>query len=218
MTNELLVKIRQIENQKPTLSLLKSFPIALFIATISIFVCQTLIDKAMTLRTTPKHNFNVDLVRLERKEPDPKRPLKPVKSLDKAPLVKPLTSTLNVPKELTSAPIDFQILTPVLPFVEFNNLISGDGNYFPRTKIPPIYPIRARNMGIEGFCTVKYTITKDGKVENVISVPGECRNLFRASSIEAAKKFLYKPRIIDGEAVEVENVKNKFIYKLQRND
>ena len=218
MTNELLVKIRQIEDRKSTLSLFKSFPLALSVATLSILVCQTLVDGAMTLQTTQKPNFNVDLIPLDRIESTPKRPLKPLKLLDKRPLATKPTNTLNVPNGVVTAPIDFQRLEPTLPPVEFNGLISGDGNYFPRTKIPPIYPIHARNMGIEGFCTVKYTITKEGRVENVISLPGECRSLFRASSIEAAKKFLYKPRIVDGEPVKVENVKNKFIYKLQQND
>ena len=33
-------------------------------------------------------------------------------------------------------------------------------------------------------------------------------------SIEAAKQFKYAPHLIDGEAVEVEGVQNKFTYEL----
>ena len=37
-------------------------------------------------------------------------------------------------------------------------------------------------------------------------------SIFHKPSIEAAEKFKYKPRIIDGEAVEVFDVTNRFIY------
>ena len=218
MRNELLVQIRQTEQSDSTKVLLKSFILALFVAINSILLCQTLINSGKNLETTEKHNFKVDLIRLDRKEPRSKRPVKPVKPPDRPPLEKVITSSLAIPKILVSTPSDFQSLAPTSPNVELNGMITGDGNYFPRIKIPPVYPVRARNMGIEGFCTVKYTITKYGKVENVVPVSRECQNLFKISSIDAAKKFLYKPRIINGEAVDVNNVKNKFIYRLQQND
>ena len=36
--------------------------------------------------------------------------------------------------------------------------------------------------------------------------------MFYRSSIEAAKRFKYKPRVIDGVAVEVHGVLNRFHY------
>ena len=39
-------------------------------------------------------------------------------------------------------------------------------------------------------------------------------SLFHRSSIQAALKFKYKPRVIDGEAVEVPGVQNKFTFEI----
>jgi len=33
--------------------------------------------------------------------------------------------------------------------------------------------------------------------------------------MQAALKFKYKPRVVNGEAVEVPNVRNKFTYELE---
>ena len=39
--------------------------------------------------------------------------------------------------------------------------------------------------------------------------------MFHRPSLQAALKFKYKPRIIDGEAVEVPGVQNKFTYVIE---
>ena len=36
-----------------------------------------------------------------------------------------------------------------------------------------------------------------------------------AASVKAALKFKYKPRVVDGEAIEVAGVQNKFTYTLE---
>ena len=92
---------------------------------------------------------------------------------------------------------------------------SSDGEYLPIVKIAPIYPHRAQVKGIEGNCVVMYTVTTNGSVRDVSVVEHMCDDrIFWSASINAAKKFKYKPRIIDGEAVEVHRVTNRFIYDL----
>ena len=86
--------------------------------------------------------------------------------------------------------------------------------YFPVLKVQPLYPKRAQLRGIEGYCIVEYTVTKTGTTKDASAA--DCSSLlFESESIQAALKFKYKPRVIDGEAVEVPNVKNKFNFKLQ---
>ena len=93
-------------------------------------------------------------------------------------------------------------------------LNASDGEYLPFVKVQPAYPRRAQARGVQGFCTVAYTVTKQGTTKDIRIV--DCSSkLFERSSIQAAQKFKYKPRIIDGEAIEVPNVKNRFNYKLQ---
>jgi protein TonB len=39
--------------------------------------------------------------------------------------------------------------------------------------------------------------------------------VFDKASVKAAQKFKYKPRVIDGEPIEVPGVQNKFTYQLE---
>ena len=95
--------------------------------------------------------------------------------------------------------------------------ISGsDGEYLPIVKVAPIYPRNAAVRQIEGECIVMYTVTANGSTRDVQVLEDQCSNrVFYRPSIEAAKKFKYKPRVIDGEAIEVHGVTNRFIYELE---
>src|SRR5690606_1650895 len=46
--------------------------------------------------------------------------------------------------------------------------------YQPSSKRPPGYPRRALDRGLEGDCTVTYTVTRDGRVKNPQVVEGAC--------------------------------------------
>ncbi|WP_239923548.1 energy transducer TonB [Agaribacterium haliotis] len=90
---------------------------------------------------------------------------------------------------------------------------SSDGDYLPIVKVAPKYPARAASRGVEGYCTVKYTVTTTGETKDIVEA--DCPNrIFLSASIKAAKKFKYKPKVIDGQAIEVPNVHNRFTYKL----
>lgn len=93
----------------------------------------------------------------------------------------------------------------------------SEGEFLPIVKVAPVYPSSAANRGIEGQCMVEYTVTVTGATKNIRVVDGECSYAgFRKPSIAAAERFKYKPRIINGEAVEVERVRNMFIFTLQK--
>lgn len=90
---------------------------------------------------------------------------------------------------------------------------GGDGDYLPIVKVAPKYPSRAMSRGITGYCTVEYTVTKTGETANV--VVADCpETVFAKASVKAAQKFKYKPKVIDGEAIEVPGVRNKFTFNL----
>lgn len=90
----------------------------------------------------------------------------------------------------------------------------GDGEYLPIVKVAPIYPRRAVERGITGVCVVRYTVTTAGTVKDVEVVEEQCTDpVFHQPSREAALRFKYKPRIIDGTPVEVFGVRNMFHYE-----
>jgi protein TonB len=93
---------------------------------------------------------------------------------------------------------------------------QSDGEYLPIVKIQAQYPRRATTRGIEGQCTVEYTVTKVGTTRNPVAVDCQPKGVFERASVKAAAKFKYKPRVVDGEAIDVIGVQNRFIYKLDK--
>jgi TonB family protein len=88
--------------------------------------------------------------------------------------------------------------------------------YFPIMKTAPQYPLAANREGVEGYATAEYDINIDGTVSNVRVIDTSDAGFFEDASIKAAKQFLYFPRVIDGEAVPVSGVQNRFTYELEK--
>lgn len=97
-----------------------------------------------------------------------------------------------------------------------SGMSSGDGEYLPIVKVAPIYPRRAQTRGITGYCIVEYTVTKTGSIRDPQAVDCQPQGIFERASVKAAEKFKYKPRVVDGEAIEVAGVQNKFTYELEK--
>ncbi len=160
----------------------------------------------------------VDFVRLKRDESIERRQLKPKKPPPpEAPPPQPPTPQLenlnpNAEKIAISA-------VPVETDIEMSGGFSlgvGEGDYLPIVKVAPIYPQRALSRGIQGYCVVSYTVTRQGTIRDPFVVEDQCTSsLFHNASIQAAYKFKYKPRVIDGQAVEVPGVQNKFTYEIE---
>lgn len=88
--------------------------------------------------------------------------------------------------------------------------------YQPISKQPPSYPRRALDRGLEGDCTVTYTVTRDGRVSNPQVVEGACDDpMFERPSLTAARSFRYQPRLVDGQPVDVPGIRNTFRYRIQ---
>lgn len=99
--------------------------------------------------------------------------------------------------------------------IEGLGMAASDGDYLPIVKIAPQYPMTARTRGIEGYCVVEYTVTPAGTVKDAVVVEANPRGVFDKTSVDAALKFKYRPRVVNGEAIEVRGVRNIFNYKLE---
>ena len=102
--------------------------------------------------------------------------------------------------------------------INASGLSSGDGEYLPIVKVAPIYPRRAQTRGITGYCIVTYTVTTTGAIRDpYVENESDCspKGIFERASLKAAAKFKYKPRVVDGQAIEVAGVQNKFTYELE---
>lgn len=90
-----------------------------------------------------------------------------------------------------------------------------DGEMLPLVNVTPTYPTRAAQRGIQGWCQVSFTVTGTGSVENVVVIDGEPKGVFDSSSVRAAQKFKFQPRVVDGEGVAVPDVQYVFRYQLE---
>ncbi|MEM1189507.1 MAG: TonB family protein [Pseudomonadota bacterium] len=159
----------------------------------------------------------LDFVRLKREEMTERKERKPQR-----PEVQDIP---DAPPNADNANTDGATLTVSAPTVVGADLDlggglglgTGDGEYLPIVKVAPIYPRRAAERGITGTCLVTYTVTTLGTVKDVSVVEGYCENdIFARPSVEAAYRFKYKPRVINGEAIEVLGVYNRFYYEQEQ--
>ncbi len=161
----------------------------------------------------------VDFVRLRRDETIHRRELKPRKPLPpQSP--PPLPSTPQFESLNPNVETIAISATPAETDIELSgagfSLGVGDGDYLPIVKVAPIYPQRALLRGIEGYCVVQYMVTRQGTIRDLFVIEDQCTNsMFHRPSLQAALKFKYKPRVIDGQAVEVPGVQNKFTYVIE---
>lgn len=101
----------------------------------------------------------------------------------------------------------------------------GEGDMIPIVKAAYEYPTSAAQRGIEGSCEVVFTVTETGSVIDAVADEAKCvttegkpTSVFNRSSVKAALKFKYKPRVVDGKPVAVTGVRNKFVYQLAKDE
>lgn len=91
---------------------------------------------------------------------------------------------------------------------------SSDGEYLPIVKVAPVYPRRAQTRGIEGFVILEFIVTKTGAVRNPVVIESKPTGIFDRAATSAALKFKYKPKVVNGEAIDVAGVRNKITFEL----
>lgn len=140
--------------------------------------------------------------RNRRKPPDPPPP----KELPPPPRIP--VSKIREPEQ--SLPrMDFPDLDP--PLVGGEGLFIGnirqvgpaaEGDIIPVVVIRPMYPREAALSGIEGWVKVEFIITESGTVRNPRVVESDPPRIFNREAIRAILKWKFKPRVVEGVAVE----------------
>jgi periplasmic protein TonB len=91
---------------------------------------------------------------------------------------------------------------------------SSDGEYLPIVKVAPVYPRRAQTRGIEGFVLLEFVVTRTGAVRDPVVIEASPPGIFDRAAIQAALKFKYKPKVVNGEAMDVAGVRNLITFEL----
>lgn len=175
------------------------------------FLMQLLISSGNKDRPEDDNARFIDMVRVDREE-DVQR----IDRVERPPeQVQP--PQLETPKFDTSAPgrnvFNFDVLTGAQN-LSGTGISTGDGEYLPIVKVNPIYPRRAQEQGVEGYVLVRYTVTTQGTTKDVEVIEAEPRGYFERAAIRAAEKYKYKPRVINGQPVEVPGVRTRIQFDL----
>lgn len=85
----------------------------------------------------------------------------------------------------------------------------------PLNNILPVYPDSARRRGLEGYVQLAFTITADGRVENLRVVESSPARVFDRAARRAASRWRFAPRQVNGQPVAREAVK-RLEFKLEK--
>lgn len=197
--------------------ILVAFALSAFVTLGLFFLMQSLIISGGSALTDPPKGSVLDFVRIkqdetvEKKERKPKKPPKP--ETPPPQMQQPQMDSPAPDAEGTS----MNFAADVAADVSLDGglaLESGDGEYLPIVKVAPVYPRRALQRGIEGFVIVEFTVTKQGSVRDPIVVEAKPEGLFEQAAMDAALKFKYKPRVVNGDATEVAGVQNRITFQI----
>ena len=87
--------------------------------------------------------------------------------------------------------------------------------YMTKFPVTPIFPKAAMNSCQEGMTLLKFTVTVEGDVKDIVVVEENPKGFgFAAASLATAGKIKYEPRVIDGVPQEVKDVQYMFKYEI----
>jgi len=178
---------------------------------------QRLIAGGNDVMTEPPRGNVLDFIRLKKEEAVVKKERKP----QKPPKPKEPPPQMQAPQMQQANPNAEAISTSFTADIQAESGLAGglsldssDGDYLPIVKVAPIYPRRAQSRGIEGYVIVEFTVTTNGSVRDPFVVEAKPEGIFDRAAMDAALKFKYKPRVVDGNATEVAGVQNKISFEI----
>lgn len=142
----------------------------------------------------------------------PKPEKKEIRPIEKSITIsKPLQNKIHLPFELnTKLPVGPQTISmPALEMLSINapdlkstyGMHDLDGPLTPLSRIPPIYPLRAKRLSIEGSVTVKFLVNESGLVDQIKILDANPPDVFDKSVIACVSKWRFKPGTIESTPV-----------------
>ncbi|HEX7038354.1 MAG TPA: TonB family protein [Pseudomonadales bacterium] len=142
------------------------------------------------------------------RDPKPKRPDEPIEPPPtdiRPPVGDRFVDTFGVPFE---APPADQPADPTLGAL-------SDGDALPIVKVQPVYPRYALTRNIEGYVLVEFTIDTLGRVVDVQVIEARPEGVFEQAALQAAQRFRYKPRVVNGQPTPVSGVRHLLTFEIE---
>ncbi len=181
------------------------------------FLMQSLIQSGGSALTDAPKGSVLDFVRVkkeeavQKKDRKPKKPPKPKEP--PPPLAQPQMDSPS--PDPSASGLDFG--ADIAADVALDGglaLDSGDGEFLPIVRVAAVYPRRAQQRGIEGYVDLEITVTKLGSVSNPKVINASPKGIFEQAAIDAALKFKYKPRVVNGEPMDVSGVEVRVSFEI----
>lgn len=182
-------------------------------------IMPSLVSRSPLKKKYDNIDSTVSMVRIKpHKEPPPEKQKK----------IKPKTEIMNVKKPLFHKKIKIEkipfeinaklpsgLVTLSSPQVahfdfsaiglkKFYNVGELDGTLIPVVQVQPIYPMRAKSMGIEGSVQVKFLVNRKGLVENIIIVKADPEGVFDKCVKRCLSAWRFSPGTVEGEPVNTQ--------------
>jgi protein TonB len=181
------------------------------------FLMQSLIQSGGSALTDAPKGSVLDFVRVkkeeavQKKDRKPKKPPKPKEP--PPPLAQPQMDSPS--PDPSASGLDFG--ADIAADVALDGglaLDSGDGEFLPIVRVAAVYPRRAQQRGIEGYVDLEITVTKLGSVSNPKVINASPKGIFEQAAIDATLKYKYKPRVVNGEPMEVSGVEVRVSFEI----
>jgi protein TonB len=128
----------------------------------------------------------------------------------------------EVRKQASALPTEAMVnIGGQIPEFEQPDLSRGDISFNvsdrdaqPMVRIPPTYPPRAAEQGVEGNCVMNFDVSPDGQPFNIRAA--SCTSAqFESTSMRAVERWRYQPKIVDGVPVARTGVVTVIEYQLE---
>ncbi|MDE0444122.1 MAG: TonB family protein [Gammaproteobacteria bacterium] len=86
--------------------------------------------------------------------------------------------------------------------------------FLPLVKVAPTCPRYALERNLQGHVLLEFAVTTTGSVRDPVVLEAEPPGVFDRAAIAAVLRFRYKPKVIEGEVVEVTGVRNRIIFEV----
>lgn len=181
-----------------------------------LFVMHLLIAYGEAALTKPRERHQLEFVRVKRNENVQTEDIQPEKP-PPPPQVPPDTPPQqndDVNPDAIAVNVSAPQPTSDLSIGGPGSMNVAEGDYLPIVRVAPVYPARALSRGVEGYVDMGFTVTTTGSVKDPV-VLYSTSSLFERAATQAVLKFKYKPRVVDGQPVEVPGVKTRITFKIE---
>lgn len=157
----------------------------------------------------------VNMVRIKPPDPELKKPEKKVEPKKITDIKQPLhQKKIELPKvafeinrKLPGGPAFLP--SPPMATLDFSHFgLKGayeigeiDGPLVAIAQVPPVYPLRAKTRGIEGWVKVKFLVNKQGLVENLEIIEAAPKDIFDTCTRKCVSAWRFSPGTVEGEPV-----------------